>query len=145
MAISRRRERRRVVVALKLLPGIRRALRRVFDLFVASRAGEIWYARRIGREMLLSYLRVRQNEPGLHGLALYERVLAERGLDLNAITEVIASAQESFCMWPVTRDLRFQDLVHYVAVTNYLRAHPEKLGIRADLTNTIGRVVSKEL
>ena len=128
-----------------MLPGIRRALGRLSDHFVASRAGEIWYAWRTSREMLLCYLRVRENDPDLDGLVLYERVLASRGLSLNAITQVLAHAQESFCTWPISRDLRFRDVVHYVVVTDYLRAHPQKVGIQTNLTTTIGRIISKDL
>jgi len=95
--------------------------------------------------MLLCYRRVRENDPDLHGLALYERVLASRGLSLYAITQVLAHARESFCTWPISRDLRFRDVVHYVVVTDYLRAHPKKVGVQTNLTITIGRIVAKEL
>ena len=95
--------------------------------------------------MLLCYRRVREDDPDLHGLALYERVLASRGLRLNAIAQVLARAQESFCTWPISRELRFRDVVHYVVVSDYLRAHPKKLGMQSNLTITIGRIIAKEL
>jgi hypothetical protein len=51
---------------------------------------------------------------------------------------MLRRAQHSFAAWPTQRDLRFADVVHYLAIEEFLAAHPE-----ADWTQVhMGRIVT---
>lgn len=77
--------------------------------------------------------------PHACGDAPYRRVLPDAlGLDPDAVESVLLRAQESYCAWPVERSLRFRDIVRYTVTESYLRSHPVRLGMRAD----VGKIVA---
>jgi len=102
------------------------ALSSVHRLFAPLFDGwrERHYARRTSRELLALYRRVRTNHPGLTGLPLYRMVVADHlGGESSDVDAVLEHAKDSFATWPVDRPLTFRDIVHYVAVSNFLEAH----------------------
>ena len=78
------------------------------------------YTARISRKLLAAYRHAAAAYPGLQRQALYLHiVIGYLGCAPSAAHEVLESAEHSFASWPVQRALRFQDVVHYLAVTEY--------------------------
>lgn len=79
-------------------------------------------AESVSVEALQGLLRTREMQPGLSGEALYRQVMSEGfGLDEAAAQEIVAGARESYAEWPIERDLKFSDVVHYFVVRRCLR------------------------
>jgi transposase-like protein len=98
------------------------------------------YAARISRELLELHRTVAATHPRLTKRELYrEIVIARLGGTLAAADAALDRATESFASWPVERPLTFRDVVHYLAVSDYLAAN----GDIAEWTQeNLGRVVS---
>jgi transposase-like protein len=98
------------------------------------------HAARTSRELLKLHQKVAAAHPGLEKHELYRHiVMARLGATPEAAEEVLARAAESFAVWPVQRPLTFRDLVHYLAVSDYLGSHHEA----GDWTReNLGRVVA---
>jgi hypothetical protein len=78
------------------------------------------YTARISRRLLEAYRHAAAAYPGLQRRALYLHiVIGYLGCAPSMADEVLESAEQSFAAWPVQRALRFQDVVHYLAVTEY--------------------------
>jgi YHS domain-containing protein len=100
------------------------------------------FAAECSRQMLVLHAEVHARHPNLAGTALYRRIVAAR-LPGNEPTAnaVLQLAQQSFAIWPVERELNFRDLVHYLAVTQYLAEHPGSRWIRADVKRVVESLV----
>jgi len=104
------------------------------------------YARCASRIMLRSYQRVRRKNGQLRGKALYEQILIERSrLDCSDAPGILLRAEQSYCHWPVRRELRYRDVVHYVLVSEYLRSNPTRRGTLANMGAIVARVIPAEL
>jgi len=113
-----------------------------FVLAVAERH----YARSASRAMLAWYRRVRRRNEQLNGRSLYERILVERsGLDPMAAAGILVRSEQSFCEWPVRRQLRYRDVVHYVLVEEYLDSHRTLRGTLTNMGAVVSRVIPPEL
>ncbi len=78
-------------------------------------------ARLLSQQALDALHDVRATAPDLAGDALYERVLSARfGLDGTGAHELVEGARESYAEWPVERELRFSDVVHYLVAVRCL-------------------------
>jgi hypothetical protein len=120
-------------------PAPARARRRFRSFFVGWR--ERHHAARTSRQLLKLHREVAANHPHLGGQELYRMiVMAHMGGTVQAADAVLARAAESFATWPVERALRFRDVVHYLAVSDYL-------GIDAELAEwtreNLGHVVAE--
>ncbi len=98
------------------------------------------YAAKTSRELLKLHEKIAAARPGLGKQELYRHiVMARLGGTLAAADAVLARATESFATWPVERALTFRDVVHYLAVSDYLATNAEA----ADWTReNLGRVVA---
>jgi transposase-like protein len=98
------------------------------------------HAAKTSRELLKLYEKVAAARPSLGKQELYRHiVMARLGGTLAAADAVLARATESFATWPVERALTFRDVVHYLAVSDYLATNAEA----ADWTReNLGRVVA---
>ncbi len=106
---------------------------------------ETWYAWRVSRELLRWVQRVR-SESGLTGIALYEQVIVQRSrLDVSATKAILRRAEESFCSWPASHELRFRDVAQYVVVHEYLRSHKEHVGTQTRMATTVARTIPDHL
>lgn len=84
--------------------------------------------------------------PGAPKQDLYARVIESRGTtDAAGVRLTLRRAEESYAQWPVERELTFRDLVAYIAVTDYLAAHPEVGGVRSDVLEAVARAIPAEL
>jgi YHS domain-containing protein len=121
-----------------LLPGSGR-----FDLFASLFPWrERRFARRVSRELLKLYRIVAASHPGLHGRDLYRKiVIARTRADPEAAEALIDQAEESFAAWPVPRALTFCDVVHFIAVSEFLRSHGNSPWIHVN----VGREVASQI
>jgi hypothetical protein len=104
------------------------------------------FASQASRELLDLYTRTKLEEPQLTGKALYERVVIRRsGLDARGAAGVLLRAEESFCDWPSGRDLKFQDVVQYVVIDEYLRSHVANVGTRTNMVNVVARAIPHDV
>jgi transposase-like protein len=129
-------------VAPAPLARVPRAPTRTRKLLAPLFAGwrEKHYAARISRELLELHRRVAAAHPRLTKHELYrEIVMARLGGTMAAADAALDRAAESFASWPVERPLTFRDVVHYLAVSDYLAAN----GDIAEWTQeNLGRVVA---
>jgi transposase-like protein len=108
-------------------------------LFLGRR--EKQHAAKTSRELLDLYRTVAAANPRLGKQELYRRiVMARLGGTVAAADAVLARAEQSFATWPVERALTFRDVVHYLAVSDYVATNEDA----ADWTReNLGRVVEK--
>ncbi len=104
------------------------------------------FARRISRELTLQYWTITASYPELRGRDLYRQIVAARRLiDLETADCLIKRAESSFASWPVQRDLRFRDVVHFIAVSEYLAAHGESSWIHANVGHEVAMHVPRDM
>ena len=107
---------------------------------------EQWHAWRVSRRMLALYQAVRKEQPELSGPALYERVVAHwGGLGGRTPAAIVRYAAESFTTWPVERDLRFRDVVHYLAFHEFMASHRGCIGTQSGFRRVINLVIPEAL
>ena len=79
------------------------------------------YVAAIIRELLKLHWIVSASHPGLSRRAIYQKVvMARTGADEDEANSILRRAEQSFASWPRERDLTFADVVHYLAVSEYL-------------------------
>lgn len=111
---------------------------------LAPRTAERRYALHKSREALSLYLRVQQERPDLRGRDLYREIVARRGQQTaGADDSVLDRSEQSFCTWPVPRELSFRDVVHYLVVTEYLRLK-SGFGVQIDMGAVVARVIPRD-
>ena len=107
---------------------------------------ERWYAWRASRVMLKRYQRARREDPRPSGRILYEQILSRySGFTATAATAILEAAEQSCCSWPVTRELRFRDVVSYAVTHGYLDSHNFLRGTQTDMRSVVARVIPWEL
>lgn len=104
------------------------------------------YARNCAREMLKLHRDFSTRYPELKGHSLYRRVVARR-LDGNDLVAEAAlhHATQSFAIWPVERALSFRDVVHYLAVSQYVALHPGARWVHADIKRVVEELIPAQL
>jgi hypothetical protein len=131
------------VTAVPTPPRDRRPPSRVRKLLAPLFLGrrEKQHAAKTSRELLDLYRTVAAANPRLGKQELYRRiVMARLGGTVAAADAVLARAEQSFATWPVERALTFRDVVHYMAVSDYVATNEDA----ADWTReNLGRVVEK--
>ena len=114
-------------------------------LFVAH--AERRYAKEASEQLLDLFWREQREHPELKGQALYEAVIARRlGSDATiSAAEIVKRAEESFADWPVKREVKFRDVVHYQIFDEYTRHGEVRLGTRTNIGEAVARIVPDEL
>ena len=98
------------------------------------------HAAKTSRELLKIYQAIVATRPGLKKEEVYRQVVMKRlGVTLAAADAVLDRASESFATWPLERPLTFRDVVHYLAVSEYLES---KDYVAAWTREDLGRVVA---
>jgi DNA-binding CsgD family transcriptional regulator len=102
---------------------------------------ETRYATETARELLKLYWIVAASQPQLPRREIYRKVvMARTGNNEEEADTVLRRATQSFATWPAERELTFSDVVHYLAVSEYL-ALGERIGTRIDMGKLIaGRI-----
>jgi hypothetical protein len=95
------------------------------------------------RELLKLHWIVSASHPGLPRRTIYQKVvMARTGGDEDDAREILRKAEQSFATWPKERELTFADVVHYMAVSEYLTAD-DRIATRINMGRLIaGRVPS---
>ena len=111
-----------------------------------QRVVERCYAWKASRAMLRWYRRVRRNYGQLTGKALYEQIIAQRAdLAPGVAAGILEGAEQSFCLWPVKRQVRYQDVVLYVVVHEYLGSHQHLRGTLTNMGEIVSKIIPREL
>ena len=107
---------------------------------------ERWYAWRASRAMLKQYHRARTVGHTLSGRPLYEDILCRHfGFTPAGAAAILNGAENSYCLWPLKRELRFRDVVSYVVVQEYLHINNFLRGTQTDMRRIVARVIPAEL
>jgi len=100
------------------------------------------FARRIGRELLKLYWFVSARHPDLRGRGLYRTIVASRTrMDPESAEALLDQAEESFAAWPTRRTLKFRDVVHLIAVSEFLASHGDSSWTQTNM----GREVASQI
>jgi hypothetical protein len=106
---------------------------------------EAQYAAQVSRDMLKLYQIVSASHPGLPRRAIYKKVvMARTGSDLNEAEAVLSWAEQSFASWPTERALTFSDVVHYMAVSEYL-AVDDRMATRINMGRLVAGRIPEDL
>ncbi len=98
------------------------------------------------REMVKLYRQVATSHPQLSGMDLYRQVvMARAGVDSTAADAMLERTRESFAEWPVPRALNFRDVVHYLAVSEFVATHSQSRWIQSDMKRIVETAVPREL
>jgi YHS domain-containing protein len=98
------------------------------------------------RELLKLYHTVAAQRPDLARADLYRQIVVERtDSDNTAADTILRLAEESFASWPVSRELNFRDVVHYLAVSEFLDSHKGSRWVHADMRRIVHSVIPHDL
>jgi hypothetical protein len=104
------------------------------------------FASGVCRDMLRLHAETTSRHPGLQGLALYHRIVAARhGGSERLADAILDGAGQSFAEWPTTRHLNFRDVVHYVAVLEFVAANRGSLWLHTDLKRLVSEAIPHAL
>jgi len=104
------------------------------------------FAARCARELLKLHQGLSTRYPELKGKSLYRRVVAARLHDDDLAAEaVLQHAEQSFAIWPVERALNFRDVVHYLAVSQFMALHGDAHWVYADMKRIVDAIIPHQL
>ena len=102
--------------------------------------------KRTCRECLKLYRKVEQEHATATAHERYARLVADRtGADAKGVKAIIQRAEESFANWPNERPLILRDVVQYLAVTECLSDDLSAIGVRADVTTLVAKLIPANL
>jgi len=106
---------------------------------------EARYAAKTSDALLRQYWIVAAIHGGSPPREIYRRVvMARAGCDADEAGAVLRRAEQSFASWPTERELTFCDVVHYIAVSEYLAAR-ERISTRIDMGRVIASRIPEDL
>jgi YHS domain-containing protein len=104
------------------------------------------FARRVSRELVRLHAAIAARHPALGRRDLYRKIVASRtGGDEDSAEVLLHQAEESFASWPAARDLKFADVVHFIAVSEFLASHGNSPWIYANMGREVGESVPSNL
>ena len=104
------------------------------------------FVARVSRELLKLHSVVSSRQPELKGRDLYRQILVDRmGDDATGIETILQGAELTFTQWPVSRELKFADVVHYLAASEFLATHPGSRWIHADMKQIVASRIPRDL
>jgi hypothetical protein len=109
-----------------------------------------WRERRfvssVCREMLRLHAETASRHPELRGRPLYHRIVAARNGGSKLLADAILDrAGQSFAEWPTSRPLNYRDVVHYVAVLEFVATKRSAHWIHADLKRLVSEAIPRAL
>lgn len=103
------------------------------------------HAAQVSRDLLDIHRIVSAGRPGIPRRELYTTIVMIRtGATRDEAEATLERAEESFATWPANRPLTFRDVVHYLAVTEYLRIKGE-VATRTDMGQMIAERIAHDL
>lgn len=104
------------------------------------------FAVRISGELLKLHAIVSSRHPNLAGRDLYRQIVAvHTGSDAASIDAVLEGAEQSFADWPAGRDLKFCDIVNYLAASEFFASHQGNRWIQTDIKHIIAARIPRDL
>ncbi|TMH79878.1 MAG: YHS domain-containing protein [Betaproteobacteria bacterium] len=104
------------------------------------------FARCVARELVELYRTVSARHPHLRGRDLYrEIVIARKRIDPDSANALLDEAEESYATWPILRALTFCDVVHFIAVSEFLASHGDAAWIQADMRREVKSQIPRNL
>jgi len=104
------------------------------------------FARGVCRDMLRLHAETASRHPELQGLPLYHCIVATRHGGSKVLADAILErAGESFAEWPTSRPLNYRDVVHYVAVLEFVAVNRSAHWIHADLKRLVSEAIPHAL
>ena len=104
------------------------------------------HAAHTSRELLALYRAVSAANPELDSREHYKlMVMARNGCDVATANDVLECAEESFAAWPTRRDLTLCDVVHYMAVNEFIALHDGKQWIHSDTQHMVASRIPHNL
>jgi len=104
------------------------------------------HAATVSRELLKLHRFVAQRHPDLKGRPLYRHIVMVRtSADMETADSMLARAEESFASWPAQRDLKFADVVHYLAIEEFLAAHRNSHWTQVDMGHVVAARIPRQL
>jgi YHS domain-containing protein len=104
------------------------------------------FVRRVSRELLDLYRTVSARNARLQGRDLYrEIVIARKGADAGTAETLLDQAEESYALWPTPRALTFCDVVHFIAVSEFLASHDDTPWIHENVRHEVDLLVPHNL
>jgi len=108
--------------------------------------GERRFAKRVSRELLELYRSVSAKHARLRGRDLYREVVMARKRASPASAEaLLEQAEESYAMWPTPRALMFRDVVHFIAVSEFLASHGDTPWIQTNVRHEVESLIPHNL
>lgn len=109
-----------------------------------------WRERRFATQCAHRLLKLHQGMamryPELKGEVLYRRVVAAHlHDDAVAVDAVLQYARQSFAIWPTERALCFRDVVHYLAVSQFIATHHGARWVYADMKRIVHALIPQHL
>jgi hypothetical protein len=84
------------------------------------------FARRVSNELLALYRTVSAKDARLRGRDLYRAiVMARERIDPQSAEALLDRAEQSYATWPTPRAVVFSDVVHYIAVSEFLASQAD--------------------
>jgi len=104
------------------------------------------YVAQASKQMLFLYRTIADLHPAWTPRQHYQLLVLRRtGCDPTTANQILDAAQESFAQWPSNRELTLCDVVHYLAVTEFLATHPTDRGMHSSLSLVVASRVPAEL
>jgi len=105
------------------------------------------FARTLAKEQLGLYRKVLGENPDLPKLEIYSRILMLRpGYDAERARNLLRDAEGDVSWWPRDRDLAFRDVVHHLAVSEYLERDPSRTsGTHVNFKAIIHKLIPADL
>ena len=83
---------------------------------------------------------------GLRGRDLYRQiVIARKRVDPDSADALLGQAEESYAMWPTPRALTFRDVVHFIAVSEFLGSHDDTPWIHENVRHEVETLIPHHL
>ena len=107
---------------------------------------EYWQVQRVSRRMLGRFRAIVRSKPRLDSTEAYRLLVQDHmHCDSRAADRILLGATQSFAVWPEDRDLQLRDVIHYVAVTEYLQHSAGSRGMRSDVQAVVNAMVPGNL
>jgi hypothetical protein len=105
------------------------------------------FARALAKEQLEFYGKARSENPGMPKLELYSQTLMLcPGYDSKRAHALVSDAEADVSWWPHDRDLTFRDVVHHLAVSQYLEGKPaDRSGTHVVFREIIDKLIPADL
>jgi len=103
------------------------------------------YIRRACRELLSLYRRIRRERPDASDREVFKAlIMARRQRDSEYAEYLLEKVEGSFGEWPVRREVHLGDVVHFLAVSEFLAGRPSEHWMREEIRRIVATTIPPE-